>query len=72
MATERQDCPDLQRCIANTVNQLLKLDTSVGRPGTFLGKIQSGKTHAFLGVIVDAFEKGYEIVIILTNLRYTL
>jgi hypothetical protein len=67
MATERQDSPDLQQCIANTVNQLLKLDTSVGRPGILLGKIQSGKTRAFLGVIADAFDKGYEIAIVLTK-----
>src|SRR5258708_3394347 len=67
MAVERQDSPDLQKCIANTVDQLLKLDTSVGRPGILLGKIQSGKTRAFLGVIADAFDKGYDIAIVLTK-----
>jgi hypothetical protein len=67
LARERDDSPDLQQCIGRTVDQLLKLDTSAGRPGILLGKIQSGKTRAFLGVIADAFDKGYELAVVLTK-----
>lgn len=32
-----------------------------------LGKIQSGKTRAFLGVIAEAFDNDYEIAVVLTK-----
>ena len=37
--------------------------TSSDRPGILLGKIQSGKTRAFLGVIAEAFDNGYDIAV---------
>lgn len=37
-----------------------------------LGKIQSGKTRAFLGVIARAFDRGYDIAIVLTKGTKTL
>ena len=37
-----------------------------------LGKIQSGKTRAFLGVIASAFDAGYDIAIVLTKGTKTL
>jgi Z1 domain len=67
LAETRGDLPDLQQCVANTVNNLVKLDTSVGRPGMLLGKIQSGKTRAFLGVIASAFDQGYDMAVVLTK-----
>lgn len=59
--------PELIRCIENTVQKLLENDTSVNRPGMLLGKIQSGKTKTFLGVIGLAFDNEYDITIILTK-----
>lgn len=41
--------------------------TSTKRPGILLGMVQAGKTQAFLGVIARAFDKGYEVAIILTK-----
>lgn len=37
-----------------------------------LGKIQSGKTRAFLGVIARAFDRGYDVAIVLTKGTKTL
>ncbi len=67
LAADRKDSPELQQCVSKTVEQLLKLDTSVGRPGILLGKIQSGKTRAFLGVIASAFDQGYDMAVVLTK-----
>lgn len=43
-----------------------------GKPGMLLGKIQSGKTRAFLGVIARSFDKGFDIAIVLTKGTKTL
>lgn len=59
--------PELQTCIRNTVDNLLSKTTSVHQPGMLLGKIQSGKTNAFIGIIGLAFDKGYDFAIILTK-----
>lgn len=56
-----------QECIQGTVAQLLSLDTTVNKPGMLLGKIQSGKTKVFLGIIALAFDNGYDVAIILTK-----
>jgi len=58
---------ELIQCIENTVQKLLANDTSVNKPGMLLGKIQSGKTKTFLGVIGLAFDNEYDITIILTK-----
>ncbi|WP_235219585.1 MULTISPECIES: Z1 domain-containing protein [Paenibacillus] len=41
--------------------------TSIDHPGMLLGKIQSGKTRTFLGVMTLAFDNKYDIVVILTK-----
>jgi len=46
---------------------LLGSETDLKKPGILLGKIQSGKTRAFLGVIALAFDNGYDIAIVLTK-----
>jgi hypothetical protein len=38
-------------CIQQTVGRLLSIETSTVQPVMLLGKIQSGKTKIFLGVI---------------------
>src|SRR5947209_16442922 len=67
LAQGRGDDQDLQKCVRKTVEQLLKENTSTGKPGILLGKIQSGKTRAFLGVIALAFDKGYDVAVVLTK-----
>lgn len=41
--------------------------TSANKPGMLLGKIQSGKTRTFLGIMGLAYDNGYDVVIILTK-----
>jgi hypothetical protein len=67
IAADRQDSGELQDCICRTVDQLVKQGTSTSQPGILLGRIQSGKTRAFLGVIGLAFDQGYDVAIILTK-----
>ena len=58
LATKRGDSPEL---IANTeeiIQKLLNQDTSTRKPGVFLGKIQGGKTRAFLGMIARGLDHG--------------
>ena len=50
-----------------TVTKLLANQTSMDRPGMLLGKIQSGKTRAFIGIVALAFDNGYDMAIILTK-----
>ena len=58
---------DTKQCIENTVINLLENDTSVSKPGMLLGKIQSGKTRAFIGITAMAFDNDYDIAIVLTK-----
>jgi hypothetical protein len=53
--------------IQQTVQRLLSVETSAAKPGMLLGKIQSGKTKTFLGVIALGFDNGFDIAIILTK-----
>jgi hypothetical protein len=59
--------PDEQRCIEQSVEKLLSQPTTASKPGMLLGKIQSGKTKTFLGIIGLAFDNGYDIAVILTK-----
>ena len=67
LTNQRQDSDDLKSCMQETVQKLLENDTSMSKPGMLLGKIQSGKTRAFIGIIALAFDNGYDIAIILTK-----
>lgn len=58
---------DYTKCIESTVEKLLTLRTSNDRPGMLLGKIQSGKTRTFLGIIALAMDNGFDNCIILTK-----
>jgi KaiC/GvpD/RAD55 family RecA-like ATPase len=69
---ERTDGTDLVGVVKETVNELLARDTDEHRPGMLLGKIQSGKTRAFLGVIAEAFDRGFDVAIVLTKGTRTL
>lgn len=67
----REDDEALQICIEHVVDKLDQADDP-NRPGMLLGKIQSGKTRAFLGVIARAFDRDFDIAIVLTKGTKTL
>lgn len=59
---------DLKTCINSTVDQLLDNTISnADEPGLLLGKIQSGKTRAFVGVMGLAFDRGIDVCVVLTK-----
>ena len=59
---------ELKDCIEDTVDNLLKANNSkVSDPGLLLGKIQCGKTRAFVGIIGLMFDKNIDIAIVLTK-----
>ena len=64
-STERPDSEGVKKCVNETVDELLKKNTTINKPGMLLGKVQSGKTNAYLGIIALSFDKGYDIAIIL-------
>lgn len=68
----RGDDDTLSSCINNVVRQLENSTTSSDKPGMLLGKIQSGKTRAFVGVIAGAFDQGFDIALVLTKGTKTL
>ena len=55
---------ELKSCIESSVNKLEEIGQN---PLMLLGKIQSGKTRAFIGVISLAFDNGYDLAIVLTK-----
>ncbi len=69
---ERHDDPQLVRVVLDTVDELLSKSTDERRPGMLLGKIQSGKTRAFLGIIAAAFDRGFDVAVVLTKGTRTL
>lgn len=59
---------DLKDCIEETVDKLLVTNISnASDPGLLLGKIQCGKTRAFVGVMGLAFDKGIDVCVVLTK-----
>jgi excinuclease UvrABC helicase subunit UvrB len=62
----------LAACIDRVVKQLEDTSTSGDRPGMLLGKIQSGKTRAFVGVIARSFDRGFEMAVVFTKGTKTL
>lgn len=51
-------------CIRESVAKLEEIED---RPLMILGKIQSGKTKSFIGVISLAFDNGYDLAVVLTK-----
>jgi hypothetical protein len=72
LRNSRNDDDELAACIDRVVKQLENVSTSSNRPGMLLGKIQSGKTRAFVGVIARAFDRGFDIAVVLTKGTKTL
>lgn len=67
LAAKRADPPELKATVEEVLSQLQKQSTSTNRPGILLGKVQSGKTRAFLGIVARAFDRGTDVAIILTK-----
>jgi hypothetical protein len=67
IAEQRKDDEDLRTCVRETVHKMQQQETSLNKPGVLLGKIQSGKTRAFIGVIALAFDHGYDVAVVLTK-----
>ena len=63
----RMDSPELQEIVRGTVVKLNEATTTPEMPGVLLGKIQSGKTRGFIGIIAESFSTGYDIAIVLTK-----
>ena len=56
-----------QKCVQNTVLQLIEEETLGTKPGMLLGKIQSGKTKTFLAIMGLAFDNNFEVAVVLTK-----
>lgn len=69
---KRKDDDELAACVERVVNQLEAESTTSDRPGMLLGKIQSGKTRGFVGAIARAFDRGFDIALVLTKGTKTL
>jgi hypothetical protein len=61
------DSPELIGCVKRSNQHILADSTDARRPGMLLGKIQSGKTRGFLGIIAHGFDKCFDIAIVLTK-----
>lgn len=66
------DTAEYDMCVRETVDELARRETTSSHPGMLLGKIQSGKTRAFLGIIALAFDKGFDAAVVLTKGTKTL
>jgi hypothetical protein len=82
LTKRREDSPALVNTMESTVRSLNRANSMTGgrtgdgngpppttgdRPGMLLGRIQSGKTRAFIGVIARAFDEGVDFAIVLTK-----
>ncbi len=67
----RNDNDELAQCINKVVDQL-ETATNSSKPGMLLGQIQSGKTRGFVGVIAAAFDRGFDIALVVTKGTKTL
>ena len=70
MKQSRGDDALLQMCVNESVDALLNQTLPQGqmnKPICLLGKIQSGKTRAFIGVMAKAFDRGVNTIIVLTK-----
>jgi Z1 domain len=56
-----------ESCFLDTVKNLLAGDADITRPGMLYGKVQSGKTRTYIGIVALAFDNSYETVIVLTK-----
>lgn len=67
LASKRGDPIDMRATVEEVLEKLEQEATSTKRPGILLGRVQSGKTRAYLGVTARAFDRGYNVAVILTK-----
>ncbi len=67
LVKKRGDTDELVSCIKDILVEIRKGSTDFRKPGILLGKIQSGKTRAFIGVMAHAFDEGYDFALVLTK-----
>ena len=58
--------------VTDVVDKLAAHPGVTGRPGLILGRVQSGKTKCFIGVIAKSFDKGVDVAVVLTKGTKTL
>lgn len=58
---------DTFSCAERTVDKLLATATNSDHPGMLLGKVQSGKTRTFISIMALAFDRGFDIAIVLSK-----
>ena len=58
--------PETQAAIQETIQKIIESGGDK-RPGMLLGKVQSGKTKMFTGVIALAIDNGFNVVVVLTK-----
>lgn len=56
-----------KNCILDAVSKLTSIHSSDEHPGMLLGKIQSGKTRTYLGIIALSLDNGYDLAIVFTK-----
>lgn len=66
----RGDSEELAACIKRVADKLQ--GSSSNKPTMLLGQIQSGKTRGFVGVIAAAFDRGFDIALVVTKGTKTL
>lgn len=66
----RKDSDELAACIVRVADKLE--GSSSNKPTMLLGQIQSGKTRGFVGVIAAAFDRGFDIALVVTKGTKTL
>lgn len=64
---EKEDMPAILDCIGNP-----KSPNPFSKKGLVIGNIQSGKTSNYLGLICNAADAGYRIIILLTGITENL
>jgi hypothetical protein len=70
---EKKNYDEKQKeCIQNVVHNLIKYETNTSKPISLLGKVQSGKTNTFIGILALAFDNDYDVSVILTKNSITL
>ncbi|WP_281659188.1 Z1 domain-containing protein [Halobacillus sp. Cin3] len=57
----------VRETMVRTAAKLTSSATSEQRPGMLLGKVQSGKTRTFIGVMGLMYDNGFDVVILLTK-----
>lgn len=57
----------VRETMVRTAAKLTSSVTSEQRPGMLLGKVQSGKTRTFIGVMGLMYDNGFDVVILLTK-----